>query len=154
MRKLTLGHLHVHNGDAVSDEGKKLPGAVGLYRTGRIDLALSRSLGAASDEITPGSFTATRGTAGALAHELGHHVEKTVLTRAAQAAWTGLWRQYSGSGAALFRAVSAYAASSPEEAFAESFAVYTHARYAGQLPRPISAFMDQHVAKRKKKESD
>lgn len=150
LKKLKVDHVHVHNSDSVprDAQGRAQAGVDGQYFKGRIDVALSRGRQGEGSGVTLGSFRATSGVKGTFAHEVGHHVEKTVLTKAAQNEWLGVWRQYSGGP--TFRSISQYASSSYSEAFAESFAVYTSAGYKSQLPKPVHAFLDKHIAKKGK----
>ena len=85
-------------------------------------------------------------------HELGHHVHNVHRGRLGNE-WTNIHKNYVHSrytepASANARLVSQYALTNESELFAESYSAYTSARYAGDLPPAIHAFMERNIGVR------
>lgn len=85
-----------------------------------------------------GSYAVSAGPAGTLRHEYGHAVE--VMAGEAK---MREFRKAAGGLRELSGTLSTYGSSNYHEAFAESFARFTHPQYKGDLPKPIHDYMEK-----------
>ena len=136
LRRLSVRELRITEARTLDQLGKRSAGAVGLHEETAKRLSIALHSGAGEDALAFGGFRVNGSLQGTLRHELGHAAEQAV-TAAQRREWLNLWRQY---GTSMARSVSQYAATNPEEFFAEAFSAYTHPRYAGGLPGPVEAF--------------
>ena len=102
-------------------------------------------ISAKEEPFTIGAFHATHGDSSTWRHELGHHIQSTVVQdKALDGRWSDMYVKHSSTW--WEKKVSRYSATNHREGFAEAFAVYTsplydHAHPA--LPREIHNFMKQ-----------
>lgn len=147
--KYPLLDRRVKNLKVIQHGTPRLPGdgtGLGLYHH---DGSMTLAAPTGPDAYTLGGFNASESNAlTTFRHEFGHYVDEVVLTQAQRREFLGIARQY---GEAMARRVSVYAKSGPSELFAESFSVFTHPQYAGDLPAPVDAFMRKVFVKAAKR---
>jgi len=84
---------------------------------------------------------------GTVRHEYGHYVRDVLHPERVSKGWWGVWEAHSGEEWA--KTVSVYAKTNASEAWAESFAVYTHPTYGQpgipRLPIDVESFMKKVV---------
>jgi hypothetical protein len=150
LKKMKLDSLQLSPDNSIKDirTGVVNKGAVGQYASvdGKsvINLAFGTSRRYVPDIAALGDFGVNDSVIGTLRHELGHLYYDKFMPKVAEKEWIGLWRQY---GAQMASNVSRYAATSFREAFAESFAAYTHPGGSLSLPSPYQAFFKKYISK-------
>lgn len=109
----------------------------------RIEIGTYASVKRTSEPVF-GKWVVDTSFGGSFRHEYGHHVWYTSFTPLQKQNWDDIWRSMKTNEKKA--TVSKYAASHPEELWAESFCAYTHPEYKrGSLPLVIEEFLDKAI---------
>lgn len=114
---------------------------IGVYNRKTKELLCAREAfrNKIEDIITTGKYSATKGYAGTVRHEFGHHYYNS-LSFTSKYGWHDLYSSKSKSW--WKKGVSAYGATDASEAFAEAFSVYTSPNYSSSTKKLPSKIED------------
>jgi hypothetical protein len=140
-KKISSCSFSLVNKSSVLSDAKVL----GAYNVGTRQLLVSGKLKIGSSPLTLGKWNVCYGVDDIARHELGHHLVFQLKTKdVTSGGWGSLYNSHDKSWWA--KNVSKYGSSNSGEAFAESFAAYTHPQYGivgKRLPADIEDWFDK-----------